>query len=77
MNADRTDHYRTIAAVFALASSRLLRPMFALPTMVPRRAYVVLAVVAIGVGLLSSLVALRRAVSVDPAAALTARWAGG
>ena len=58
-----------LAAVFALGASRLMKPMFALPTSVPRSAYLVLPVVAIVVGLLSSLVALRRAVSVDPASA--------
>jgi putative ABC transport system permease protein len=58
-----------LAAVFALFASRLMRPMFALPTSVPTSAYFVLPVVAVGVGLLSSLVALRRAVSVDPATA--------
>lgn len=60
-----------LAAAFAVVGSRLLHPMFALPTTVPSSAYVVLGVVALAVGLASSLVALRRAVSVDPAAALT------
>jgi putative ABC transport system permease protein len=58
-----------LAAVFALGASRLMKPMFALPTSVPASAYLVLPVVAIVVGLVSSLVALRRAVSVDPATA--------
>ena len=58
-----------LAAVFALGASRLMKPMFALPTSVPGRAYLVLPVVAVVVGLVSSLVALRRAVSVDPASA--------
>lgn len=58
-----------LAAVFAVGASRLMKPMFALPTSVPASAYLVLPVVAIVVGLLSSLVALRRAVSVDPATA--------
>lgn len=59
------------AAGFALVASRLMRPMFALPTTVPASAYVVLPIVAVAVGLLSSLVALRRAIGVDPATALT------
>lgn len=58
-----------LAAVFALGASRLMKPMFALPTSVPTSAYLVLPVVAVVVGLLSSLVALRRAVAVDPASA--------
>ena len=58
-----------LAALFALGASRLMKPMFALPTSVPASAYLVLPVVAVVVGLLSSLVALRRAVSVDPASA--------
>ena len=58
-----------LAAVFALGASRLMKPMFALPTSVPASAYLVLPVVAAVVGLVSSLVALRRAVSVDPASA--------
>jgi putative ABC transport system permease protein len=58
-----------LAAVFAVGASRVMRPMFALPTSVPASAYLVLPVVAVIVGLLSSVVALRRAVSVDPASA--------
>lgn len=58
-----------LAAVFALGASKLMKPMFALPTSVPGSAYLVLPVVAVVVGLVSSLVALRRAVSVDPASA--------
>jgi len=60
-----------LAAGFALLASRLMRPMFALPTIVPWSAYIVLPIVAVAVGLFSSLVALRRAIGVDPAAALT------
>jgi putative ABC transport system permease protein len=58
-----------LAAVFTVAASRVMRPMFALPTSVPASAYLVLPVVAVVVGLASSVVALRRAVSVDPASA--------
>jgi putative ABC transport system permease protein len=60
-----------VAGAVAIGAARVLRPMFALPTAIPASAYLVLPVVAILVGLLSSLVALRRAVSVDPAAALS------
>ena len=60
-----------LAALLAVGAAWLLRPMFALPTVVPARAYLALPVVAIGVGLVSSLVALRRATSVDPAAAFS------
>jgi putative ABC transport system permease protein len=56
-----------LAAGFAAGISRLMRPMFPLPVDVPADSYLLLPVVAVVVGLLSSLVALRRAVSVDPA----------
>jgi putative ABC transport system permease protein len=59
------------AALFAVGVSRLMRPMFALPTVVPASAYLALPAVAVIVGLLSSLVALRRAVGVDPATAFS------
>lgn len=61
-----------LAAAFALAASGLMRPMFALPIAVPSSAFVVLPVVAIAVGILSSLVALRRATAVDPSSAFAA-----
>jgi putative ABC transport system permease protein len=61
-----------LAAVVALVVSQFLRPMFPLPIYVPSSAYLVLPAVALGVGVLSSLVAMRRAVSVDPAVAFTA-----
>ena len=61
-----------LAAVFAVGASQLIKPMFALPIAVPASAFVVLPVIAILVGLLSSLVALRRAIAVDPSSAFAA-----
>lgn len=57
------------AAVFAVSTAWLFRPSFTLPVAVPLDAYLLLPVVAVAVGVLSSLVALRRAVTVDPALA--------
>ncbi len=61
-----------LAAGFAALVSRLMRPLFALPILMPTSAFVVLPIVAIAVGLLSSLVALRRAIAVDPSSAFAA-----
>ena len=61
-----------LAALVAVVGSQLLRPMFALPIVIPTSAYLILPVIAIVVGLLSSLVALRRAVAVDPSSAFAA-----
>jgi putative ABC transport system permease protein len=47
----------------------VLSPAVALAISIPASAYIVLPIVAIIVGLVSSLVALRRAVTVDPALA--------
>jgi putative ABC transport system permease protein len=58
-----------LAALFAVGAAKLMSPMFALPTAVPTRAYLMLPIIAVAVGLASSLVALRRAVAVDPASA--------
>ncbi len=57
------------AAIAACILALLLTPAVAMPVAVPRSAYVVLPIVAVLVGLVSSLVALRRAVTVDPAMA--------
>ncbi len=57
------------AAVAAFLLAILLKPAIAMAVQIPGSAFVVLPVVAIVVGLLSSLVALRRAVTVDPALA--------
>ena len=61
-----------LAALFAVGASQLLKPMFALPIAIPGSAFVLLPVIAIIVGLLSSLVALRRAIAVDPSSAFAA-----
>ena len=57
------------AAIAAYILSFLLTPAMAMTIAIPRSAYIALPVVAIFVGLVSSLVALRRAVTVDPALA--------
>jgi putative ABC transport system permease protein len=61
-----------LAAVFAIGASQLLKPMFALPIVLPASAFVALPIVAVVVGLMSSLVALRRAIAVDPSSAFAA-----
>jgi putative ABC transport system permease protein len=61
-----------LAAAFALVASQFLKPVFALPIVMPSIAFVILPVVAVIVGLLSSLVALRRAIGVDPSSAFAA-----
>jgi putative ABC transport system permease protein len=60
------------AAGFALATAWLFRPIYTVPLEVPWTAYVVLPLVAVAVGLVSSLVALRRALTVDPSLAFGA-----
>lgn len=57
------------AAVFAVAVSGFLRPLYKVPVEVSGTAYLLLPLVAVGVGLVSSLVALRPAVKADPARA--------
>jgi putative ABC transport system permease protein len=57
------------AAVFAISTAWIFRPAYRVPVEVPASAYSLLPVVAVVVGVLSSLVALRRAVTVDPALA--------
>jgi putative ABC transport system permease protein len=61
-----------LGAGLAAATANLLRPLFPLPVVIPLWAFVTLPLVAIGVGILSSLVALRRAVGVDPSLAFAA-----
>ena len=58
-----------IAAVIAVVLAQFMTGVFSQPVDFPSSAYVVLPVSAIVVGLLASLVALRRAVSADPAKA--------
>jgi putative ABC transport system permease protein len=57
------------SAVAAYALSFALTPAMSMAITIPRSAYVLLPVVAVVVGLVSSLIALRRAVTVDPALA--------
>jgi len=57
------------AALAAYALSLALTPAMAMTVSVPTSSYIVLPVVAVLVGLVSSVVALRRAVTVDPALA--------
>jgi putative ABC transport system permease protein len=57
------------AAVAALVLSVVLKPAMSMAVEIPSSAYVSLPIVAVIVGLLSSIVALRRALSVDPALA--------
>ena len=58
-----------VAAIFAILISNFMHGIFAQPVAVPSSAYATLPAVAIIVGLLSSLVALRRATGADPASA--------
>ena len=58
-----------VAAGVAAAVANLMKPLFPLPVSIPTWAFLILPALAIGVGVLSSLVALRRAVSVDPSLA--------
>ena len=58
-----------LAAVFAIVISHFMSGIFAQPVVIPASAYATLPIVAVAVGLLSSLVAVRRATGADPAAA--------
>jgi putative ABC transport system permease protein len=58
-----------IAAGVAAAIVDFLKPVFAVPVVIPSSAFLLLPLAALVVGLVASLVALRRAVSVDPAVA--------
>jgi putative ABC transport system permease protein len=60
------------AAALAASTAWLFRPLYLVPLVVPRSAYLSLPVIALVVGVLSSLIALRRAVTVDPALAFGA-----
>lgn len=59
------------AAAFGIVASRALYGLFDEPIAVPATAYLALPLVAVVVGLLASLVALRRATGADPAAAFS------
>ena len=58
-----------IAAALAAVVANFLKGLFAQPVDIPGNAFVILPLSAVVVGMLASLVALRRAVAVDPAAA--------
>jgi putative ABC transport system permease protein len=58
-----------IASLLAVIFALLLGPLFPVPPEIPRGAYVSLPFVAVGVGLLGSLGAVRRAVGIQPALA--------
>lgn len=60
------------AAALAASTAWLFRPLYLVPLVVPGSAYWSLPVIAVVVGLLSSLIAMRRAVTVDPALAFGA-----
>ena len=57
------------AAIVAIGLARLLRPLFPVPLAIPASAVLYLPIIALVVGLLASISAIRRAVSVDPALA--------
>jgi putative ABC transport system permease protein len=57
------------AAAVGVALAQLLAPLFPMIVAVPAGAYLLLPVVAIGIGLLASLAGLKRVVAVDPALA--------
>jgi putative ABC transport system permease protein len=59
------------AAALAAVIANFMTGLFAQPVDIPGSAYVVLPVSALAVGLIASLVALRRAISVDPAVAFS------
>ncbi|HSV39264.1 MAG TPA: FtsX-like permease family protein [Nocardioidaceae bacterium] len=61
-----------LGALLAISCAWMLKPAYPVPVEVTQAAYVSLPLIAIGVGILSSLVALRRAVNVDPAIAFGA-----
>jgi putative ABC transport system permease protein len=58
-----------VASALAVVFSWILSPLFPVPVEIPRSAYLTLPAVAIGVGLVGSLGAVRRAVSIQPALA--------
>jgi putative ABC transport system permease protein len=61
-----------IAAAFAAGACNFLKAAFSQPVVIPASAFVSLPIVAVGVGLLSSLVALRSATRADPVTAFGA-----
>ena len=57
------------AAIVAIGLARVLRPLFPVPLAIPASAVMYLPLIAVVVGLIASISAIRRAVSVDPALA--------
>ena len=60
-----------LAALLAVGLAQLLKPMFPLPVAIDAGAYLLLPAIAVTVGVLASLAALRRAIAVDPALAFS------
>ena len=60
-----------LAALVAIGLAQLLVPLFPLPVTITTTAYLLLPAVAVSVGVLASLAALRRAIAVDPALAFS------
>ncbi len=58
-----------LSSIAAMGITRLIVPIFPMEVAIPQSAFLVLPVVALGVGVVASLVALRRAVAVEPALA--------
>ena len=58
-----------LAAVFGMVISNFMGGIFQQPVVIPGSAFATLPVIAVGVGLVASLVAARRATGADPAAA--------
>jgi putative ABC transport system permease protein len=58
-----------LAAAFAMVICNFMGGLFSQPVAIPASAFATLPVIAVAVGLMSSLVALRRATGADPAAA--------
>jgi putative ABC transport system permease protein len=61
------------AAAVAAVTANFLKPVFQLPVSIPSSAFVALPIVAVVIGLVSSLVGLRRAIAIDPAQAFAGR----
>lgn len=60
-----------VAALLAVGLAQLLAPMFPLPVTIDAAAYLLLPAIAVTVGVLASIAALRRAIAVDPALAFS------
>ena len=60
-----------LAALLAMGLAQLLAPLFPLPVTIDAAAYLLLPVIAVTVGVLASIAALRRAIAVDPALAFS------